>query len=502
MTLHKTIYTLAVLSLFGLSSSLSAGIPDGYYSRIDGQKKADLKAAVKASINSGKKVLSYNSLWGHYEKTYIVSGTSNQVFDYYSPMVYYYDGKGGNPSGANKEHCCPQSWWGGGASCNSYSDLFNVMPSEVKANSAKSNYPVGEVGSNVTYTNERMKVGTSAGNGYSAAVFEPCDEYKGDFARIYLYVATCYDQAAWGSKSSVASTCAFNKEAYPTIKSNFLSLLLKWHREDPVSQMEIDRNDLIYKEQNNRNPFIDYPQLAEYIWGDSTTFAFDLANAKVNGYGARTDDGNHPIIDDNDDDDDDDDGGHTVLPAGTIVFADNFDDIDEGSNTNTGGSSTPWSGNDLFVTTKTAYQAGGAVRLGSSKNEGSMTSGTIDFDGGKLAVSIEVKGWDNAGGKLTVTLSGAEAKTLTFSATMSDAYETVNAIFDGVAKNPVLMIATAGSRCFINSVKVVVPEDASGIEQLTSTPATESISVDLLGRRSQAAREGLFIKSGKLIYIK
>ena len=50
--------------------------------------------------------------------------------------------------------------------------------------------------------------------------------------------------------------------------------MLAWHREDPVSQKEIDRNEAVYKHQNNRNPFIDYPELAEHIWGNKTSEAF------------------------------------------------------------------------------------------------------------------------------------------------------------------------------------------------------------------------------------
>lgn len=46
-----------------------------------------------------------------------------------------------------------------------------------------------------------------------------------------------------------------------------VEMLLKWHRQDPVSDKERNRNDEVYKLQSNRNPFIDYPDLVEYIWG-------------------------------------------------------------------------------------------------------------------------------------------------------------------------------------------------------------------------------------------
>lgn len=50
-----------------------------------------------------------------------------------------------------------------------------------------------------------------------------------------------------------------------------MNLLLKWHRQDPVSDKEIKRNDAVYEVQGNRNPFIDHPELAEHIWGDKKT---------------------------------------------------------------------------------------------------------------------------------------------------------------------------------------------------------------------------------------
>ena len=55
------------------------------------------------------------------------------------------------------------------------------------------------------------------------------------------------------------------------------NLFLKWHRQDPVSQKEVDRNEAVYKLQKNRNPFVDYPELAEFIWGDREGQSVDLS---------------------------------------------------------------------------------------------------------------------------------------------------------------------------------------------------------------------------------
>lgn len=483
-------------------TSVFAGVPSGYYSRIDGQKKAELKSALKACINSGKKTLSYSNLFEYYERTDVMPGTQNQVFDYYNTQVFYYTGKGTAPSGMNKEHCCPQSWFKSTGGC--YSDLFNVMPSESNANSSKSNYPVGVVNpNNVKYSNPHMKVGPSATKEYTGSVFEPCDEFKGDFARIYLYVATCYDQAAWGEKSSaIDEVCAFSKEAYPTIRPAFINLLLQWHRQDPVDEWEIGRNERVYKEQNNRNPFIDYPQLAEYIWGDSTTYAFDLASAKINGYGEYIGGGggNTPP---------DTTGGTPPdttnivppVPDGTVIFVETFADADQGNSSNSSGSSSAWSGNENFPTVKTIYQAGGAVRVGSSKNLGSLTSCTIDYAGGSCAVKVMVKGWDNIEGDLKVGLTGCSDQSKSYTAKMSGAFEEVAFLFEEVAANPKLTLTTTKGRCFIDHVEVQAVS-TSGIENLEEESDSELRTVDLSGRSLRSRQPGLQIRNGKVILVR
>lgn len=183
----------------------------------------------------------------------------------------------------NIEHSVPKSWWGDAANYDgtnaltrfkydgSY-DLHHLTPSDADANMAKSNYPLGVVDS-PSFDNGVTKVGTGQANGRATNLFEPADEYKGDFARMYLYFVTCYQDYSW--KSSALSMFAQN--SYPTLNAYGQSLLLKWHRQDPVSQKEIDRNNAVYSFQGNRNPFIDYPNMVEYIWGDSTNYEFSFS---------------------------------------------------------------------------------------------------------------------------------------------------------------------------------------------------------------------------------
>ena len=279
-----TLYLLPSLGRVGDCSTLLAQPSDTYYQSIDGKHQADLKSALHDVIAPHTK-LGYSALWGAYEKVDYLPETNSQgqhkVMDYYSDEVHYFNGNGDAVGGMNKEHVVPKSWWGGSTSTPVGNDLIQVIPSEEKANGAKAHYPLGVVTGNVTYPNTksgpntRMKVGKDA---KGENVFEPCDEYKGDFARIYFYVAVCYPDESW--KQTVSDVeVVFLKEDYPTLKSDILPMLLEWHNNDPVCEWEITRNNRAFQVQGNRNPFIDYPSLANYIWGEKNTTDFELSRA-------------------------------------------------------------------------------------------------------------------------------------------------------------------------------------------------------------------------------
>ena len=178
--------------------------------------------------------------------------------------------------GWNKEHVVCQSWLGSGPMV---SDMFNVYPTDARVNNLRSNYPYGVVGTNKGISNDPEhhalgKLGTSALTGAgSNTVYEPDDRYKGDFARTFFYMVARYRDKTLnnGEGSSMFTSSPTNLTSYS------LSFLLDWHRNDPVSMKEVDRNQGVYGEQNNRNPFIDYPELVEYIWGNKIGQQVDLS---------------------------------------------------------------------------------------------------------------------------------------------------------------------------------------------------------------------------------
>lgn len=273
--LIKFSLTLLCASMFVSAYSANRQTIVNYASTLKGLKKADLKAAIY-NIIQPKKVLNYGSgsgaTWSGFYKTDRVTST-NEVRNRYSTKKFYFPSNYSYSaiSGMNIEHSFPKSWWGG-TSNNAYRDLFNLYPSESEANSVKSNYPMGEV-TNAKLLDDYEKVGTgSAGSHGNVILCEPNDAWKGDFARSYMYMATCYQNFTWEGTQALIQ---LENDKWPTLQDWAYKLYLKWEKNDPVDEIEIARNNAVNSIQGNRNLFIDYPYLAEYVWGDSVDVAFN-----------------------------------------------------------------------------------------------------------------------------------------------------------------------------------------------------------------------------------
>lgn len=258
----------AVLALALASTAVAfAAEPAGYYSTCENKSGAALLSALCKKVGDHT-VVSYNGLLTLYKTSDVYpDGT---IWDMYSTKHWKPGVTCGNYSKVgdcyNREHSFPKSWFNDAKPM--YSDAFHLYPTDGKVNGQRSNNPYGECANGTTLpSNGSVKALGRLGNctfpGYSGTVFEPDDQYKGDFARSYFYMAAAYNDkiAGWNSKMLAGNS-------YPAFSSWAINLLLKWHREDPVSQKELDRQEVVYGAQHNRNPFIDHPELAEYIWGN------------------------------------------------------------------------------------------------------------------------------------------------------------------------------------------------------------------------------------------
>jgi len=271
--MKKSIFRSVVLLVFAwMGIAVQAQIPSGYYDSASGHTGAELKSALH-DIIKGHTVVSYSGLLNAY--AYTDCRANGTIWDIYSNCAYSINGSCGSYKKEgdcwNREHTWPQSWFNevGGPK----SDLFHVYPTDGYVNGRRSNYPYGEV-RNPTYTSGNgSKLGPCTTAGFSGTAFEPIDEYKGDIARSYFYMSVRYfhEDSGWGNSEMTTKS---------EIKPWAMAMLLRWNEEDPVSDKEIARNNVIYKKyQHNRNPFIDHPEYARMIWDETWTAGeeYDIA---------------------------------------------------------------------------------------------------------------------------------------------------------------------------------------------------------------------------------
>lgn len=255
------IYCITILAI--------AEIPAGYYHKASNKHSNELLNTLNIICSNGS-FLSYGSGEGYtWEGFYYTDRNADgSVIDMYSAEVRYQTSFN-SVDGLHIEHSLPKSWWGGWENY-AYRDLHHLFPADATTNSTKNNLPLGEV-ENATFDNGVSKIGSTLLYGSKTKCFEPADMYKGDFARAYFYISTVYNElsALWQSPM-------MNNNVYPVWNDEALELLLKWHREDPVSEKEIKRQEAVYQIQHNRNPFIDYPEMVEHIWGNKKEIAIVL----------------------------------------------------------------------------------------------------------------------------------------------------------------------------------------------------------------------------------
>lgn len=244
-----------------------------YYRNVDTSLEGEaFMTSIYNVISKDTKDVTYKGAWTAFKTTDIKPGTTNIIYDMYSNYEYEC---GGSKQGANykkegdsynREHTIPQSWFNEQSPMKA--DLFHLYPTDGYVNNIRSNYPHGNVGT-VSKTSENgSKLGTCTSAYYSGTVFEVLDEYKGDFARSYLYFAVRYMNkvGSWGSGADVVF-----KGSFPYLTSFAIDTYISWCKIDPVSEKEILRNEEVYKLQNNRNPFIDHESWIYKIW-DTTYY--------------------------------------------------------------------------------------------------------------------------------------------------------------------------------------------------------------------------------------
>lgn len=272
---------LLLIALLGMGSAMMWADPIDR-TQLEGLKGDEILQKLHTMIKDHK-VLTYDNIRADRAGVDIVS---NKVVDMYSSCTFGARDYCGSRTDYedcdchNREHVLPKAWWGGDKTVPMYTDLHHVIPTDFAANTQRQDYPYGEVSSQ-TWTNGVSKFGAtnSFPNAQNARAFEPADEYKGDVARIYFYMLTCYLDYQLKQDKNPNSKMVFGYSASKK-QSKFTSaaqdLFLKWYRNDAVSSKETTRNDKVEAKQGNRNPFVDYPELVEYIWGNKKNVPYSI----------------------------------------------------------------------------------------------------------------------------------------------------------------------------------------------------------------------------------
>lgn len=239
----------------------------------------ELKLAIAENCKPQKYVSSLTGVGGAWESFRLTDNLDGCVLDRYSNEKRSFSADGVSPSTGMTVDCIVNvSWWGEN---HDYGDaiafdLYNLIPCDDDVTIHKKDYPPGNV-LVATYDNGEWQAGYGEIAETEVNMYEPADEYKGDFARSIMYMMTIYPASRW---SGLGVNFCLNND-YPTLNKYAQRILLTWHRADPISDIERTRNNEIEKIQGNRNPFVDFPRLAEHVWGVESGNPFDVEVKRI-----------------------------------------------------------------------------------------------------------------------------------------------------------------------------------------------------------------------------
>ncbi|MBX9976345.1 endonuclease [Cytobacillus firmus] len=227
--------------------------PGGYYDAANGKTGVSLKTALHTIIDDHTEI-SYSNVWEALRETDEDPANPNNVILLYTGRSQgkFTNGSGGNDW--NREHVWAKSHGDFGTEMGAGTDLHHLRPTDASVNSSRGNLDFDDGG---TQHSEAL------GNYYDSDSWEPRDAVKGDVARMLFYMAVRYEGDS--GEVDLELNNQVNNGSAPY--HGKMSVLLEWHKEDPVDDNERRRNEIIYSDyQHNRNPFIDHPEWASAIW--------------------------------------------------------------------------------------------------------------------------------------------------------------------------------------------------------------------------------------------
>jgi endonuclease I len=240
-------------------------IPSDYYSGTLNLEGDSLKDALHQIIKEHKEY-SYGNVWDILKETDIDTQNISNVIGIYSGFSMKADDEYDGGKGWNREHVWAKSYGDFGTTMGAGTDLHHIRAEDVSTNSARNNRTFSEAEKLYVDTSGTYHGETSSNTSDTAWIWEPRDEVKGDVARMIFYMVVRYEGE---NEPDLELTDSLKSKNSKTPNHGKKSVLINWHKIDPVSNYERYRNHIIYKKyQRNRNPFIDHPEFVTKIWGE------------------------------------------------------------------------------------------------------------------------------------------------------------------------------------------------------------------------------------------
>ncbi len=247
----------------------TAQIPAGYYKNCEEKSGEQLKKCLHEIIDDH---VDYNythskkiDVWDILKETDRDPNNPNNVVLVYSGISTDAKQEYNNGKGWEREHV-----WSASHGPFEREDIPGTDVHHLKPVHSYFNRSSGKWARDFDYCDELVLYN---GNGYDCYLnkdaFEPRDAVKGDIARILFYMAVRYEGDDNFPDLKLVNTIP--SSTYPNNSPQYgrLSILLEWHKMDPVDEFEKNRNNIIYKYQKNRNPFIDHPEYVNLIWSSN-----------------------------------------------------------------------------------------------------------------------------------------------------------------------------------------------------------------------------------------
>ena len=488
-----------------------------YYSSCNGLAGDDLLIQLKQVLSNGQKYYNYDSgssIWQIYEiadRDWVKSPAGSDTYGTYNdatkkitgytygtsntntnnnPYVHalYVDRNEDNPmrawgnhdqtyGGINREHIWPKSHgFDTKGAAGARGDPMHLWAADGYTNNIHSNYAYGYVNKSKSYVNVSDTISYAKGNYRgisktlgSGTVFEPQDSDKGDIARACFYMVARYNNLAGNDNTigtnnpnltltnSVPSTSG-TSTSNTAYNLGILSDLLAWHKADPVDDYEIKRNDILYTNYtNNRNPFIDFPDWVDYIWGDKASTG--TVNPSTNTIHAF-DNGSTPTPDPDPEDPDPEDPNPSeeLTPSSspcTISYGDTFDPALPTASGSVNSSSTSHNDETANITFKEQgiYKGGSADYIMFSQNKGFLYN-TTDL-GTITSVSVTYSSGCSTTAKSGVYFGSSEMSTYTTTSNQTIKGQSLTDVFtNNVAGNGYFQLSTSNKNCQITNITI------------------------------------------------